>query len=104
MVSTVRHRSVVVTADGANNQTPWLSAKYGATAIISGTFVGTFTLQRRNSDGTIVDVTNNSGVVTTFTAPGTFTLSPNGSQAEYRLNMKSGAFTSGTANGLLEGR
>jgi hypothetical protein len=99
-----RRRSLTVTADGGSNQTPWISAKSGAIVIISGTFTATITLQRRNSDGTIVDVTNNSAAVTTFTAAGTYTLNPNFVQGDYRLNCKSGAFTSGPLTMSIEAR
>lgn len=99
-----RRRALVVTADGATNQTAWISLKMGGIVIMQGTFVATATLQRRNSDGTIVDVTNNSAAITTFTAPGTYTLGPNMVQGDYRLNVKAGAFTSGSANMAIEGR
>lgn len=99
-----RKRILNVTADGANNQTGWLSAKSGAVVTLSGTFSATATLQRRGADGVVVDVTNNSAVVTTFTAPGVYTLTPDSVQAEYRLNIKSGAFVSGPCYMMIEGR
>lgn len=99
-----RSRTKTVTADAATNQTPWCSAKKGAIVTLEGTFSGTVTLQRRGADNNIVDATNNSGVVTTFTAAGTYTVSPNEVQAEYRLNMKSGAYVSGTCIMMIEGR
>lgn len=99
-----RSRSLTVTADGATNQTAWNSLKKGGVVTLAGTFVATATLQRRGADGNIRDVTNNSGVVTTFTAPGTYTLAPAETQAEYRLNCKAGAFTSGSLGMMIEGR
>lgn len=102
-----RRRQIIVTADGANNQTPWISLKKGGVAIISapGAISATATLQRRNADGSIVDVTSNAGAVTTFTTTGTFTIAPNETQAEYRLNMKSGAYVSGQPITMaIEGR
>lgn len=100
----VRTRSLAVTADGANNQTTWLSAKEGILATIYGTFVGTATLQRRDSAGNISDVTDNAGTAITFTAPRTFSYDCLGVHGDYRLNCKSGAYTSGTLNMQLEGR
>lgn len=102
-----RRRQIIVTADGANNQTPWISLKRGGIALISapGAISATTTLQRRDALGNITDVTNNAGVVTTFTTVGTFTIGPNETQAEYRLNMKSGAYVSGQPITLaIEGR
>lgn len=99
-----RSRSLAVAADGLTNQTAWISLKKGGIVTVRGTFSATATLQRRGSDGNIVDVTNNSGVVTTFTAVGTYTLAPTETQAEYRLNVKSGAWVSGTMNLMIEGR
>lgn len=99
-----RSRSLTVTADGANNQTVGVSAKKGGVVTLVGTFVATITLQRKGADNTWRDVTNNSGTVTTFTAAGTYTIAPNEIQAEYRLNCKSGAFTSGSVTMMIEGR
>lgn len=98
-----RKRILVVTADGTTNQTGWCSCRSGGIVTLEGTFSATVTLQRRGADGVTVDVTNNAAVVTTFTAPGTYTMSP-GVQAEYRLNCKSGAYVSGTATMMIEGR
>lgn len=101
-----RMRSLTVSADGANNQTAWCSCKFGGviTIEVPGTMTGTVTLQRRGRDGVIVDVTDNSGTVTTFTKAGTYTMSPMSTQAEYRLNCKSGAFTTGPFTMMIEGR
>lgn len=92
-----RSRSLIVTADGATNQTAPCSCKQGGVVTISapGAISATVTLQRRGADMVWRDVTNNSGVVTTFTAVGTYTIAPNMVQAEYRLNMKAGAYVSG---------
>lgn len=99
-----RRRALTITADGANNRTVWNSLKKGGVALLSGTFVATATLQRRDGAGNIQDVTNNAGAAVTFNAPGTYTIDPAESQAEYRLNVKSGAFTSGTLLMAIEGR
>lgn len=98
-----RNRTKTVTADATTNQTPWCSCKKGAVVTLEGTFVGTVTLQRRGADMNAVDATNNAAAVITFTAAGTYTLSPDLVQAEYRLNMKSGAYTSGTCAMMIEG-
>lgn len=92
-----RSRSLVVTADAVTNQTLPCACKQGGVATISapGAFSATITLQRRGADLVWRDVTNNSGVVSTFTAAGTYTFSPNMVEADYRLNMKSGAYVSG---------
>lgn len=99
-----RARSLTVTADAATNQTAWNSLKKGGIVTISGTITGAVTLQRRGADGLIVDVTNNSGVVTTFTAVGTYTIVPTETQAEYRLNAKPGAVSAFPFKMMLEGR
>lgn len=99
-----RSRRITVTADGSANFTPWCSCRLGGVVTIEGSLVGTTTLQRRGADNVTVDVTNNSGTVTTFTANGTYTLAPSNVQAEYRLNMKSGAYTSGTGTLMIEGK
>lgn len=99
-----RSRSLTVTADGANNQTAWNSCKYGGIVTIEGTITGAVTLQRRGADGVIVDVTDNSGNVTTFTKIGTYTLAPQSVQGEYRLNAKSGAVSAFPFKMLIEGR
>lgn len=103
-MSLARNRRLTVTADATTNQTGWCTCKSGGVVTLEGTFVGTVTLQRRGADGNIVDVTNNSAAVTTFTAAGTYTISPNMVPAEYRLNMKSGAYTSGTCAMMIEGK
>jgi hypothetical protein len=101
-----RKRSLTVSADGTTNQTGWCSCKYGGMVVIEvpGTMSATVTLQRRNADGTTSDATDNNGNVITFTKAGTYTISPNSLQAEYRLNTKSGAFVSGPYTQMIEGR
>lgn len=99
-----RRRALTVTADGANNQTVWNSLKKGGIVTITGTITGAVTLQRRDAAGVISDVTNNSGTVSTFTAVGTYTIDPAESQAEYRLNAKSGAVSAFPFTMSIEGR
>ena len=100
-----RSRSLTVTADGANNQTAPISLKKGGVATISGaSFTGAVTLQRRGADNVWRDVTNNAGLVSTFTTLGTYTLAPNETQAEYRLNAKSGAVSAFPFTMMIEGR
>lgn len=98
-----RSRKVTVTADGANNQTPWCSCKKGGIATIAGTITGAVTLQRKGADNVIVDVTDNSGTVITFTKIGTYTISPSLTQAEYRLNAKAGAVSAFPFTMMVEG-
>lgn len=103
----IRNRSLIVTADGASNQTGFITLKLGGIVTIeaAGAISATVTLQRKGSDGNIVDVTDNSGTVTTFTKTGTYTLNPDQVGAQYRLNMKSGAYVSGQPiTMLIEGR
>lgn len=100
----VRNRQLTVSADGVSNQTPFLTCKKGGMVTLEGTFVATVTPQRRGVDGNIVDVTDSGGAVTTFTLPGTYPLNPEWVAGDYRLNIKSGAFTSGSIIMLLEGR
>lgn len=99
-----RSRSLTVTADGANNQTVACSLKQGGVVTINGTLTGAITLQRKGADQVWRDVTNNSGVVSTFTLVGTYTLAPNLVQAEYRLNAKAGAVSAFPFTMMLEGR
>lgn len=104
-MSNARRRFLTVSADGATNQTAWCSCKRGGmvTIEVPGSMSATVTLQRRGGDGVIVDVTDNAGTVTTFTKAGTYTLNASGVQGEYRLNCKSGAFTSGPFTMMVEG-
>lgn len=81
-----------------------LNLKRGAILTLSGTWSATVSLQRRGSDATWVDVTNNSGTATTFTANGTYTVSPLEVAADYRWGVKTGNFTSGSIVGTLEGK
>lgn len=101
-----RSRSLTVTADGANNQTGPCSCKYGGIATIEapGVMTGTINLQRRGRDMVWVDVTDNTGTLTTFTKIGTYTIAPQSTQAEYRLNCKSGGFVAGPFTMMIEGR
>lgn len=69
----------------------------GGIAIIEapGAISATATLQRQDTAGNIVDATDNSGTVITFTKAGTYTINPNNVAGMYRLNMKAGAYISG---------
>lgn len=77
--------------------------KQGGVATISGTITGAVTLQRRGADMVWRDVTSNAGVVSTFTAVGTYTIAPSMVQAEYRLNAKLGAVSAFPFVMMLEG-
>lgn len=106
-LTAVRTRSIIVTADGANNQTGWCTMRRGGVATIEapGPISATVTLQRQDTAGNIVDATDNSGTVITLTKTGTYTINPNWVGGMYRLNMKSGAYVSGQPITMkLEGR
>lgn len=81
-----------------------IALKRGGVLTLSGTFSATVSLQRKGMDGAWVDVTNNSGTATTFTAGGTYQISPIDVPALYRWGVKTGNYTSGTVVGTLEGR
>lgn len=99
-----RSRSLTVSADGASNYTAPCSCRKGGVVTISGTLTGDITLQRRGADNVWRDVTNNSGVVTTFTLVGTYTIGPNEVQADYRLNAKQGAVSAFPFTMTIEGK
>ena len=91
----------VRTADlgAANAQSPWCSAKKGLNVTISGTFSGTVSLLRRAADGNVYPYTV-SGTAVTFTAAASQAYIP-GVEGDFALKMT--AYTSGTANVVLEG-
>ena len=77
----------------------------GGVLTLSGTWVATVSLQRKDANaGTWHDVTNNSGTATTFTGNGTYTVDPNLIDALYRWGIKTGNYTSGTVVGVFEAR
>lgn len=94
-----RKRAAALSA--AAQQTVFCSAKRGAQLTVSGTFVGTISLIRRASDGNTYPVTNQAGTAITWTAPFSWNMSPIFVQGDYALQMS--AYTSGTANALVEG-
>lgn len=85
----------------ANAQSPWCSAKFGLNLTISGTFVGTVSLLRRSADGNTYPVTGATGTAVTFTGAISYALAP---FVEGDFALKMTAYTSGTANVVLEGR
>lgn len=97
----MRKRTNTLTAQ--NTFSDPITLKKGAILTLSGTWVATVSLQRRGSDNNWVDVTNNSGVPTTFATNGTYTVGPFTAPADYRWGPKTGAFTSGSIVGTLEG-
>lgn len=97
-----RHKTDSIAAQNTFS-TP-IALKTGGILTLSGTFTATVSLQRKDADGTWHDVTNNSGTATTFTAAGTFTVSPVDVPADYRWGVKTGNYTSGTVTGVFEGR
>jgi len=96
-----RSRSLSITAQNTFSAPNKMSK--GGVLTLSGTFVATVSLQRRGTDLVWVDVTNNAGAAQVFTVPGTYTISPSRTSADYRFGVKTGNFTSGTVVGLLEG-
>lgn len=96
-------RKRTATLTGTTQQTPWCSMKRGGMVTLEGTWVGTVTLMRRGADNNTVTATNNSGVAITFTANGTYEITPasNALQAEYALQCT--AYTSGSIVAMLEG-
>lgn len=95
-----RYRTATFTA--ANQQGPWCSMKKGGVLTLSGTWSGTVTLLRRGADGNTVTATTNADAAITFTANGTYTLSPDMVQAEYAVKCTS--YNSGNIVTLLEGK
>jgi hypothetical protein len=84
-----------------NAQSPYCSVKRGTNINISGTFVGTVSLMRRDANGNVTAVTNAAGAAVTFTVPTNYNLSPINVQGDYALKMT--AYTSGTAITAMEG-
>lgn len=101
-VNIPRSRSASITAE--NTFSAPISLKQGGILTLRGTWSATVSLQRKGADGNWVDVTNNSATATTFTANGTFTISPLEVSGLYRFGVKTGNFTSGTVLGTIEGR
>lgn len=81
-----------------------ISLKQAGVLTLSGTFSATVSLQRKGADQNWVDVTNNSGTATTFTAPGTYQITPINIPALYRWGVKTGNYTSGSIVGTIEGK
>jgi len=84
-----------------NAQSPWLSAKRGMNIKISGTFVGTVALVRRDANGNTFPVTGATGTAVTFTGPVNYSVANPFVQGDYALQMT--AYTSGTAVTAMEG-
>ncbi|MAO22080.1 MAG: hypothetical protein CMJ25_15135 [Phycisphaerae bacterium] len=78
-----------------NTFTDWIYSTKEFNLSISGTFVGTITVQRAFDTA---DADNDARDVDTFTAPiETYGFEPSG-VALYRAGFKTGEYTSGTAN------
>jgi hypothetical protein len=84
-----------------NAVSKFCTAKFGLNINISGTFVGTLTLFRRDNAGNSYAVTNQAGTAVTFTAPTNFADTPINLRGDYFLKMT--AYTSGTAVCVVEG-
>jgi|GEM_PF-7088833 len=85
----------------ANAVSPFCTAKMGLNVNISGTFVGTIGLWRRDNNGNSFAVTNATGTAITWTAPVNENISPIYVRGDYFLKMT--AYTSGTAVTAMEG-
>lgn len=96
-------RSRTDTISAQNTFSKPIALRSGGVLTLSGTFSATVSLQRKGVSGTWVDVTNNSGSATTFTATGTYTVAPSETSAEYRWGVKTGNYTSGSVVGVFEG-
>lgn len=105
MTALARNRQLTVTATSAADQTTgWILLKHGGVVTIRGAGTNPFVLERMGSDGGVVSVTNNAGVVASFTALGTYTIEPTEAPAQYRLNQKADTYISGTSLVMIEGR
>lgn len=101
MVGFIPNRQDSLSAQNTFGQ--WLNLSQGGIITISGTWVGTISLQRRGADGNTNDVTDNSGNAITFTKNGTYSINPYLLHGDYRWGFKTGNYTSGTAAGTIEG-
>lgn len=84
-----------------NAQSAFLSARRGLNITVAGTFVGTVSLLRRAADGNTYPVTNAAGAAVTFTTPCSYNPANPMVEGDYALQMS--AYTSGTANVVIEG-
>lgn len=84
-----------------NAITPWLSARRGANLTVSGVFVGTVTVMRRDPTGLISPLTTQAGAAIAFTGPVSYQIGQIGVQGDYALKMT--AYTSGAAVATVEG-
>lgn len=98
-----RQRKATITAQ--NTFSAGITLKKGGVLTLTGTWSATVSIQRYDkATAAWVDVTNNSGTATTFTANGTYTIAPNEASAQYRFGAKTGNFTSGSIVGSIEGK
>ena len=97
----VRNRQDSLSAENTFSRV--LTMKEGGMLTLEGTWVATVSLYRIGSDGNRVAVTGNTGTAVTFTANGTYTISPSNVAAQYQWGIATGNYTSGTVKGMLEG-
>jgi len=82
-----------------------ITLKKGGILTLTGTWSATVTVQRYDTGTSAwVDVTNNSGTAFTATANGTYSIAPFEYAANYRWGVKTGAFTSGSIVGTIQGQ
>ena len=89
------------TLGSANAVSPFCTAKLGLNIGISGVFVGTLTLYRRDGNGNSFPVTNATGTAITFTTATNYADTPINLRGDYYLKMT--AYTSGAATVVMEG-
>jgi hypothetical protein len=63
---------------------------------LSGTWSATVSVQRRTDETNWRDVTDNNGTAVTFSGNGQYTFTEPCRDAEYRVGIKTGNYTSGT--------
>lgn len=98
-----RRRTASITAQ--NTFSDPIALRKGGVLTLTGTWSATVSVQRYDEGSAgWVDVTNNSGTAFTATANGTYSIAPAETNALYRFGVKTGAFTSGTVVGSIEGR
>lgn len=79
-----------------------LGSASGAVFTLSGTWTAIVSLQRMNSAGGWDDITDNNGELMTFSGDGTYTIYEPTVDNKYRWGIKTGHYTSGTVNGVIQ--
>lgn len=95
---------VTASITAQNTFTDGIGVHGESSAYITGTFVATVTLQKTRDQGvTWEDAYDKNGNVYEWTAPAEFIIKEPSNFIQYRLGVKTGAYTSGTANvGIIQ--